>query len=99
MRLAKTWGGRITILLFIAGLIIGPTELYYFWIAGIVCALLTYLGHIFYVQKIREKYGDELFSLSAYEIPEVKTYFATLSEKEKLEDNAYIKAMIKRRGH
>jgi len=97
MRLRRTWGFRLAFVFFLLGLI-GDSKLLFWTVSGLM-VLLTYLGHKWFVEKIRKKYGDSLFSLDAYEIPEVRTYFATLSKKEKAEDNLYIKKMIKRRGY
>jgi hypothetical protein len=97
MRLHRTWGGRFALAFFVIGLLGGSKII--FWSLSVLAALLTILGHKWFVEKIRNKYGDDLFSLSAREIPEVQTYFSTLSKKEIAEDNAYIKEMIQRRGH
>ena len=97
MRLRRTWGFRLAFAFFLLGLI-GDSKLVFWTLSGFM-VLLTYIGHKWFVEKIRKKYGDALFSLDAYEIPEVKTYFETLSKKEKAEDNVYIKEMIKRRGY
>lgn len=97
MRLRRTWGGRFSLAFFVIGLLGGSKVI--FWGLSILAALLTILGHKWFVEKIRNKYGDDLFSLAVLEIPEVQTYFATLSKKEKAQDDAYIKEMIKRRGH
>jgi len=97
MRLRRTWGFRLALVFFLLGLI-GDSKLL-FWAVSALLVLLTYVGHKWFVEKIRKKYGDSLFSLDVYEIPEVRTYFATLTKKEKAEDNLYIKEMIKRRGY
>ena len=97
MRLRRTWGFRLALAFFLLGLI-GDSKLVFWTLSGFM-VLLTYIGHKWFVEKIRKKYGDDLFSLDAYEIPEVKTYFGTLSKREKAEDNEYIKEMIKRRGY